>query len=143
MSYLGSMADDVSVSAPVPSGSDPSGQPQKNPLDVLEELLNDAKAGAQAPAGVAPAAPDQSATPLAAPEPAGPTPEQLAQMEAEREAQDQAEAQAKLNEIQSVQSTPEFQARIQQDQAAVQQKAQETTAQDGFEIIQLDHTKIP
>jgi len=126
---------------PIVSSSNAADPSQKSSLDLLEQLLNESKAETQPdqpPAvGLGEATPVRPAAPTQAP-----SLEQIHQMEAEQEAEDQVALQAKLNELQQIEQTPAYLARVQQEQTAEQQKAATESAQDGFEIVQLDHTKI-
>ena len=130
------MADDV-TQTPNQKG------PTKNPLDVLEDLLGEIdgkgssarKAGAQAPSG--------------------PTPEEIAAKELEErqriyeeKKQQQAIIDAQMIQEQqqaleeNMQNSQENKARHQQDEEKKTELAQQQNATEGYEIDQLDHTKI-
>lgn len=128
------MADDPQT-PPQNAATDPN---QKSPLDILEEILSEKGASAGDPGGMQAEA---SVAPVV-PEPPQPTAEELAQLEAARLAQDQAELQQKQAELQTITQTPQYQARVEQEEAAKQQHDQQETAQEGFEIKQIEHTKI-
>ncbi len=122
-----------------PAGGAPAGD-QKNPLDVLEELLKESQAKIGPPGGGKAA--DAPA------EPAGPTPEQL-QQQAELEERlrqqavlDQQAIEKRRIELLGLKDTPQYQARVQQDQAKADDLQSKDTAGQGFQILQLDHTKI-
>ncbi len=134
--------------APTPSPVDPTAAQApagKSPLEMLEEMLQATQA--QQPAATP--APTQTA---AAPAPqAGATPPVaepqldpavIAQAQADSNAQDQVDLKAKLEELKTISQTPEYQARVAQNQAAVNEEAQQQSAIQGYEIHQLDHKKI-
>lgn len=116
------------------SASSPGGGVSKSPLDVLEEILGDAKGAAQA-AQAQNSAQEQEKLEL----------EQQAALEAERE-QQRAEDAEKLREqmqaLQEIHSMPQEQARSEQNQAVEDKKDSEEAANEGFEIVQLGHTKL-
>lgn len=115
--------------------------PQKSPLDLLEDILADAqkKDSAKAEEKVeaakneeqAKAAADQAATDAA--------------IEAEKEKhrlEDEALLKQKQEELKTIVDTPEYQAKMAQEEAADKQEAEEFSAGQGFDITQLKHTKI-
>ncbi len=127
--------------------ADPNAQ-KKNPLDVLEELLSeiDGNDSGKKKAGGKNGAPAK---------PAGPTPEEIAAKELEEnkriyeekkkkqaiiDAQLIAEQKRALEE--NMQTSDENKARHEQKEEKQAQKAQKVTSSEGFEIPQLDHTKI-
>lgn len=127
------------------AGADPATDPaaQKNPLDVLEELLKESQA--KVGGGSMPGMPGD---PGAAAEPAGPTPEQL-QLQAEYEEKlrqqailDQQALEQKRAELEEIKHTPQYQARVQQDQEKADVQQAKSSAGQGFDIKQLEHTKI-
>jgi hypothetical protein len=140
-----SMGDPAGGFPPGP-GSDPSQPAQKSPLDILEEILRESKDQG----GGGPAGPGQP------PEPEGPvvgedglTDEERAAQQAEREAEkerqrqeDAAALQQQLQALKTIDQTPQYQARVAQEQAEVAADAAKDAALDGFEIFQLKHTKI-
>lgn len=107
---------------------------QKNPLDVLEELLQKTK---QQQGGV-----DQTATQEQE------EAERLAQQQRfEEEQQRQAELDAQniaaqRASLETLKDTPQYQARVAQDTEDAQTKSDALNAQDGFRIEQLKHTKV-
>lgn len=124
------------------AGTPATSQPQKSPLDILEEILKD-KGGA----GQADATSVVSATTTIDP----------AKLEAEQEAvklaevkvleqqrlqEDQAEIATRQAELQQAKDTPAYQARVQQAQVETQQASDQTQAQSGHEIKQLQHIKV-
>ncbi len=149
-------ADDTQIADPLAgmagglSGADPASDPaadpaaQRNPLDVLEELLKESQAKVGAPGG---GLPGGGTGPVPA-EPAGPTPEQL-QAQAEMEERlrqqaviDQQAIEERRAELEQIKNTPQYQARVQQDQEKADQQQTQQAAGQGFDIKQLEHTKI-
>lgn len=109
----------------------------KNPLDVLEEILKDAKS--KGGAGNAPSGP--SAEELAAQEEA----RQLAEAEqvmSEKKKDDEEKLKLQIQELQTITDTPENQARVEQIEEKKQQEANQKVADEGFEIEQLGHSKV-
>lgn len=109
---------------------------QKNPLDVLEELLQKTKE-------------KQGLGEDTAAEQAEREEAEKAAIEQQRleEAQRQAalDAQGILDQrasLKTLQDTPQYQARMAQEAETQQNKQQTLTAQDGFQIEQLKHTKV-
>jgi hypothetical protein len=143
-------ADPTSV---VPSDStapaaDPNA-PQKSPLDILEEILGDAaKSGAAPGAGAAPGTAGSADAPAEPPKPQIPaepqiSPEELAAKEAAQKAKDEADILQKQAELQTITQTPEYHARVEQNAAAEASAHEHDTDGQGFEIIQLEHKKLP
>lgn len=139
--------------------SDPaaSAADQKSPLDILEQLLKDSKKDdATAPAASNPGASDPggivgSGASEAAPggdaaaQPAVLTPEQIAELDAKLAAQrelDQQKVEQTLHELDSVKVSPQYQARVQQQEEEAHQKQEEAIEHDGHQIHQIGHTKI-
>lgn len=118
-----------------------AGQSTQSPLDVLEQILNDQKAAAQMPAvpGSEVGAPQ---APPPTTQPPQPTAQEVAELEAQRHLEDQAELQEKISELHQITDTPAYQARVQQDATAQAETTATEASQAGFEIVQLDHTKI-
>lgn len=133
------MVTDQPVLDPSSVPADPT---SKSPLDVLEEILQQ-----RAPVGTDTsdsAAQSPSVTPNA---PADATPpqmsaEEIAALEAERTAADKVALAAKQAEMESILQTPQNLAREAQENAAAATTASKAVAMDGYEIKQLDHTKI-
>ncbi len=130
--------DSASIKPPTPGG----GAPQKNPLDVLEQLLSEIDGGKP---GSAPAAA----------KPTGPTPEEIAAAELEKRRIEFEEKQAAQKIIddqmiaeqrqvlaQEMSSGVANMARAQQDEEKRTQQEEKKSADEGFEIVQIDHTKI-
>lgn len=148
-------ADPVTTSSPGGTSSDD----KKNPLDVLEQLLSeiDAKAEGKDPltnrlgiGGVSGADTDAATS-----EPAGPTPEEIAAQELEQKRiafekkkaeqqiiDDQLIAQQRQALEQEMSDGAANVARAQQDEQKKSEETQKKQAEDGFEILQIDHTKI-
>lgn len=126
---------------------DSQAPPDQNPLDVLESILAEAKqkAGQKAPAGEGsgmgqvdspPAVTTDPATP---PVPPPPTPEEIAAKEAAHQAEIEQQKQQLMAQITQ---TPEYQAKVQQDAEKAEEESQSSAGGDGFQIQQLQHTKI-
>lgn len=134
------------------AGDPASGASQQNPLDVLEKLLDEIDSGkgsgsqSKGVAGGAQA-------------PAGPTPEEIAAKEAEEElerrrieyeekqAQQQVIDQQKIEEqrqalVEEMQHGTANVAREQQDKEKAEKQEEAKQAGEGFEVVQLGHTKI-
>jgi len=129
------MTDDQQNTSATPQPTSTPAGDDKNPLDVLEDILKEAKAKGAA-------------------KNTGPTPEEIAaqeeaealkqaqQMQAEHRVQDQQEILVQISELDTIKDTPEYQAKVQQEQAAKDEKAEEQQSQDGFQIYQVGHKKI-
>lgn len=127
------MTDDQQQTTTPPATDD------KNPLDVLEELLRDSGGGG-ASGGAAAPAPSK---------PGELTEEELAQKRVEFEEKKaeqtviDSEQLAKQQELlKTLKDTPQYQARVQQEEEKVEESQKAAVASDGFEITQLDHDKI-
>lgn len=132
--------------APTPPPVDPTAAQApagKSPLEMLEEMLQatQAQQPAATPAPAQTAASPQGGTPPPVAEPQL-DPAVIAQAQADSNAQDQVDLKAKLEELKTISQTPEYQARVAQNQAAVKEEAQQQSAIQGYEIHQLDHKKI-
>lgn len=114
------------------TGQNPPAQPGgKNPLDVLEEILNQSKKEDTA---------QQAEAQQAAAEQA-----EMAQAQQEMAAQrreDQAKIQQQLEQLKTIEDTPQYQARVEQEAAKVQEKQDSENGTKGNEIRQIQHTKI-
>jgi len=113
---------------------------QQNPLDVLEDILNDAKKGrGKAVAMDGSAGGDASQTPEK-------TDEQLLQVVqakgAQQQIQDEEQVKVKLAELKTVAQSSQYQAGIDQKKQAEEQQTDDAAEQEGQDIIQLQHTKI-
>jgi hypothetical protein len=123
--------------APVPSSTQPSTNPaQKSPLDILEEILQqkDGAGGTAEPVVAQPAV-----------DPAAQEAAQLAEIKALEQqhlVQDQAELAVRQAELATATQSTAYQARVQQDQASQQESKAHATASEGYDIQQLQHTKI-
>lgn len=124
------MTDDQQTPAPATD--------DKNPLDVLEELLKDS--GGSGGGGAQPAQTPQNGEL---------SEEELAQKRAEFEQkqveQQQVDAQklAQQHELlKTLKDTPQYQARVHQEEEKVQEKEAEEQAADGYEVTQLKHDKV-
>lgn len=107
---------------------------QKNPLDVLEELLQKTKQQ-QGGADHAATQEQEEAERLA----------QQQRLEKEQQRQAELDAQniaAQRASLETLKETPQYQARAAQDAAEAQTKSDVLNAQDGFQIEQLKHTKV-
>ncbi len=117
----------------------------QDPLAQLEELLAKAKGQQSSDSGAAPVEP---------PQPSGPTPEELAaQQKAAEEArirelerQSEAERAVALEELRSrmleIPSTPQDQARREQEALKQSEKSAQDSQHEGFEIVQVTQTKV-
>lgn len=136
------MADDVTQTAQTTDATGPT----KNPLDVLEELLGeiDGKGSAKSKT-------PQNQTKA----PTGPTPEEIAAQELEEKKRIYEEkkqqqaiidaqmiAQQKRALEENMQNSQENKTRHLQDEEKKTEQAQQQDASQGYEIDQLDHTKI-
>ncbi|NCN06847.1 MAG: hypothetical protein GW946_03330 [Candidatus Pacebacteria bacterium] len=129
------MTDDTQQPTAAPAADD------KNPLDILEELLKDSGGGGAAAGGSKPAAQPSKPGEL--------TEEELAQKRAEFEEIkaeqniEDAEQLVKQKELlKTLTQTPAYQARVQQEEEKVVEIKTAEEASAGFEITQLDHDKI-
>jgi hypothetical protein len=113
---------------------------KKSPLDVLEDILNESK-GADGEAGKDPAA---AAAELAA-DAAKAEAEALAKVQADTEQQrliDEAKLKEQIAGLGTLKDTPAYQARVSQDAEKQADAAQAAAAGQGYDIVQLDHTKV-
>lgn len=128
--------------APTPA---PAGAPgaQKSPLDVLEDILNESKGAGGA--GADPAAAKAAAEAQVAADAAKAEAEAMAQVQADMEKQrveDQQQLQQQISNLSSIKDTPAYQARVAQDEEKKRQDAATASAGEGFDIVQLGHTKV-
>jgi hypothetical protein len=132
---------------------------QKSPLDILEELLADSKknsaagtatdqagneAAVAAPTGGGGEAPAEAAS-QATNAPGEMTPEERAALDAkiaQQQIEDQQTMQQTLAGLAEVSTTPQYQARVQQQAEEIEKQKQHQQEQDGHEIRQLKHTTI-
>ncbi len=134
------------ASQPAQNGGAQNSGTQKNPLDVLEQLLSEIDGGKGGPkAGSDPTVPEKT----------GPTPEEIAAEELERRRIDfeQKQAAQKIIDDQKIEEQRQVLAdemsngvanvaRAQQDEEKKIQQEEKQSADEGFEILQIDHTKI-
>lgn len=127
--------DDQPTQPGVAVSADPTGAPtdQKNPLDVLEELLKDSGGAGADPKAVA----DQKTEEEKARQMA-----ELEQKMAEQAKIDEQNIAAQQQLMESLKQTPQYQARVQQNEQKEQEKQEEETAGKGFEITQLKHDTV-
>lgn len=115
--------------------------PQKSPLDMLDELLKDAKGGAPAGDAADPAVAEATAAAATAQAEAGDQAlvDELGALHKEK---DEAALQAEVDRLASIKNSPEYQART--EQATAQEATDQQSAADnqGFDIKQVGHTKI-
>jgi len=118
---------------------------KQNPLDILEQLLEDSKkSGGSAGSSSNGAAPiDQGPTPeeLAAQEKA----KQLAEFKVLKEEQDvvdQAALDAQRAKMAELKTTEQYQARVEQEEEKVKKQADVADQHKGYEILQLEHKKV-
>lgn len=126
---------------PSPANSGASGKPaagQKSPLDVLEDILNDAKGNAQANQAQDAAAKAEQEAALAEQK----QKEDLEKLRQQKKLEDEQKIQQQLASMQQVMASPIQQERAKQDQEKVETLKHQLTADEGFEIVQLDHIKI-
>ena len=128
------MTDDQQNTPATPMPKPAAPADDKNPLDVLEDILKDAKAKGTNQKGPSPEeiAAQQEAEAL----------QKAQQMQAEHRVQDQQEILAQISQLETIKDTPEYHAKVEQEQQAQEEKADEQQAQDGFQIYQLGHKKI-
>jgi hypothetical protein len=120
----------------------------QDPLAALEELLKKQQAKQQG-GGLASSVDGEGSA-----EPTGPSPEELAAAEKEKqlaeyevlkqqkEQDDARQLQEQIAALSQIQETPQEQARQQQHSDVVDKRADSASAQDGFEIKQIEHTKV-
>jgi hypothetical protein len=149
------MADDTQqtidpdpVQNPEPTKNDDSKEDKPNPLDVLEKLLDEIDQGKD-PKSLGAKNSSKSG------EPAGPTPEEIAAKELEEQKieYERIKAEQKVIDDQKIieqrdalaneMKTGEANvARANQDNEKKSEKEKKYQDQDGYEVVQLDHTKI-
>lgn len=145
VSYPEAMADQTQASTAT-SASSPASAPsgQKSPLDILEEILKESDAQKT---GVAGAGSDSASGQAAAGDEPQPSDEELqAQIQQQQEAQrlaDEAALKQQIEELKTINQTPQYQAAQAQDQAEADERQHEADELVGLEIRQLEHTKIP
>ena len=125
----------------VAATQNPASSDDKNPLDVLEELLKDSGGSGGGGAAGDPPKPELKPGEL--------TDEELAQRREEfeqKKAIQTAEDTQKLAEqqelLKTLTQTPQYQARVQQEADHDAASAKEEEAGEGYEVTQLKHDKI-
>ncbi|MBT3249462.1 MAG: hypothetical protein HN846_01865 [Candidatus Pacebacteria bacterium] len=103
---------------------------KKSPLDILEDVLEDAKGASQA----------KKATQQA--EESKKKKEDLAAMGEQKKAEEAILIQEQLDKMKEISQDPAVQARRSQDQAEVNKSQNKESSQDGYEIHQLGHKKV-
>jgi len=143
------MTDQTNLPTDPTAATDPS---QQNPLDILEKLLQDTKSKKAASAATdpstlgaplrAPVSPPTEAAPAVPAEEPSLTEEDYERIRAEHDEADQVKIEEQKVIMEQLKQSPQYKARVQQDEekASVDQAHQQD--QDGFQIEQLDHTKI-
>ncbi len=128
------LAQPASLAADAPADD----QSQKSPLDILEELLKESGNSGASSQPTAPAA-----------EPGQPTEEEkakkleeLQEKMAEQAIEDKENIAKQQELLESLKQTPQYQARVQQNEEKAQTEADKDTAGQGFEITQLKHDKV-
>jgi hypothetical protein len=119
------------TTTPPASDPAPSAGGKQSPLAILEEILDESKKASSAQD----AAQEQKATEAA----------QLAEAKANMAAkieQDQTLIQQQLAQLQTIQDTPQYQARMTQEEAKKDQAEDSQDGLAGHEIRQIKHTKI-
>ncbi len=107
----------------------------QNPLDVLEDILSEAKQKAGAANSKQKKQSDEELE----------KEKRLAELEKQAQERKQQEAillQQKVAELQQVKHSPQYQARTNQEQQKQEQKQKQAEELEGHEIIQLKHSKI-
>ncbi len=118
------LPQDSAATAPaVPPADAPAGQ---SPLDVLDQILNDA----QTKAATQQSAQEEEEK------------KKLEEAVEQQKQEDQAKLQEQIAELQTVKESPEYQAKVQQDQHAVVQAEEHAQEMEGMDIVQLGHTKV-
>jgi hypothetical protein len=117
---------------------------KKNPLDVLEELLSEKGGGGasggsvSAPASAKPKEKTESELALELESKR----QELEQQQQEQTAVDEEKLAEHREAIIKIKDTQEYKARVQQDSEKKTELDKKASAEDGFEINQLDHTKV-
>lgn len=104
----------------------PSANASNSPLDVLDQILNDAQVKSAKETEEKEAAAAQKLQ------------EDLARQRVE----DQAKIQQELQEIQNMKQSPQYQAMVDQKHDVTEEKEEKAKELDGMEIVQLDHTTL-
>lgn len=142
---LASLGDDSKVQTGITNDVDQSGSAgnssssNKDPLAVLEELLAKQKASGAKAGGGGGAAAQPSPTPE---EETAKRREEYERLKAEAAARDQALLDQQTQQFEALKATPQYQARVAQQKEAQSDLESKIASQDGFEIFQLETTKI-
>lgn len=130
----------VPSAMPTMPGPDAGGAPPvgQNPLDALEQILQQAKAGKGG--GAAAQAADEEAK--AAEQKKQEEQAQFLALQEQKRKDDAVAMMQKLEELKMVKQTPQYQARVEQDQKKESDQQQHDADIDGYEIEQLSHTKL-
>ena len=120
----------------------PSAPPQKNPLDALEQILKEAKQKAeQSKSDVVNQSDEATPAQTQAEEEAAKL-AVIRQKAEEQGAVDQQAIEQQLSALQQVVTTPEYQARVSQDEQKKLTDDEKRQQADHNAIIQLGHTKV-
>ncbi len=111
----------------------------KDPLAVLEELLAKQKASGAKAGGGGGAAAQSTPTPE---EETAKRREEYERLQEEAAARDQALLAKQTQEFEALKATPQYQARVAQQKEAQISQENKQASQDGFDIFQLETTKI-
>lgn len=103
---------------------------KKSPLDILEDVLEDAK--------------DASATKKAAlkAEKEKKKKEELQVAGEQKKAEEKILIEEQLSKMKEISNTPAAKARRDQDKAEIDESRDQESSQDGYEIYQLEHKKV-
>ena len=145
----------VAPTNPAEPTTNPADPSQQNPLDLLEKLLQDAKnkkgsekttAGSD-DSGMPPLPALDDSVLAASQPPAEPVAVKLTEQDFERiRAEHDVIDQQKIEEqkiiMEQLKQSPQYQARVRQDEDKATESQEKRDDQDGYEIEQLVHTKI-
>lgn len=116
--------DPAAAGGPLTAGQ---GQ-QKSPLDVLETILDEAKSKTRTVNQQEQQEEQQR--------------QELAQQDAQQKAEDAQKLRQQIEELKTVTQTPAYQARVEQEQEKQEEQEKEKQEQQGYQIVQLEHTKV-
>ena len=102
---------------------------KKSPLDILEDVLKDAKSVSKAKQDVAQVDNDKKQQ------------QELAQLREQKAAEDEHLIQEQLVKMKQISQMPSEQARQAQDKAEQTESKKQKSSQEGYKIHQLGHTK--
>ncbi len=103
---------------------------KKTPLDILENVLEDAKSASKNKKATIEAEEEKKQR------------EELAHLREQKEAQDEVLIQEQLAKMKEVGQMPSEKARKAQDEAEETESEKQKSSQEGYEIHQLKHTKV-